>query len=76
MNWTQLGGMILGLAAAGVVREVIRPAYQKWVVRRVQSGKWTTLQAQRFDHRVDMAIWLPAVFVMGFGLAAAMSLVP
>lgn len=75
MHWTQFGGMILGVAAAGIVREVVRPAYQKWVVKKVQSGQWTMLEAQRFDHRVDMAIWLPAAFATGFGVALAMSLV-
>jgi hypothetical protein len=67
MALLQLGGITLGIALAGVVRGAIRPRYQAWVVRQVQIGRWTQLQAQRFDHRVDMAIWLPVVFMIGMG---------
>jgi hypothetical protein len=67
MSLLQLGGITLGIALAGVVRGVIRPRYQAWVVERVQSGRWTMLDAQRFDHRIDMAIWLPVAAVFGAG---------
>jgi hypothetical protein len=76
MTLLQLGGLTLGIALAGVVRGVIRPRYQAWVVARVQSGRWTMLDAQRFDHRIDLAIWLPAAFTMGLGAAVIMTLVP
>ena len=67
MTLLQLGGVTLGIALAGVVRGVIRPRYQAWVVRQVQTGRWTKLEAQRFDHRIDMVIWLPVVFAIGIG---------
>lgn len=71
MQWTQFAGTVIGLALAGVVREVVRPRYQAWLVKQVQSGRWTMLEAQKFDHRVDMAIWLPVAFALGAGAWAA-----
>jgi hypothetical protein len=76
MTLLQIGGLTLGLALAGVVRGVIRPKYQAWVVARVQSRQWTMLDAQRFDHRIDLAIWLPVAALLGFGAALFMALVP
>lgn len=67
MSPIQIGGLVFGLALAGVVRGVIRPRYQRWVVKRVQSGRWTERDAMRFDHRVDLAIWMTAAFVAGMG---------
>lgn len=67
MSWLQFAGPLGAAVLAGVIREVVRPIYQEWVVRKVQSGEWTMLQAQKFDHRVDMAIWLPWAAAMGAG---------
>lgn len=67
MTLLQLGGTALAIALAGIVRGVIIPRYQAWVVQQVRSGRWTMLQAQKFDHRVSMAIWLPFAFAVGIG---------
>jgi hypothetical protein len=63
----QFGGLVLGVALAGIVRGVIRPRYQAWVVRQVQIGRWTERDAMRFDHRINLAIWMAAAFVGGMG---------
>lgn len=67
-----MAALVLAGAASAILREYVKPRYQRWLVNKVASGEWTMNRAREFERKLQFWTTAPLFFFLGASFPGAL----